>query len=93
MKWVIASISALILISSFLALPFRLYPEWQVKSKANACSKSVRILNELGYKVLLGESGDGKLVARCTFNDRRIYYCLFIPGTQPSKYLAVVGKP
>jgi len=93
LKWIIAVISALILISSFLVLPFRIYPEWQILSKAYACSRSVRIINKLGYMVLLGESEDGKLVTRCAFNDRRIHYCLFIPGTQPPKYLAVVGKP
>ncbi len=94
MKWVLASISALILISSFLAIPSHIYPEWQIISKAYACSEAVRILNRIGYKVLLGESDGGELSTKC-MNDygEGIYYCLFIPGTQPPEYLIAVGKP
>ncbi len=90
MKWLIASLAALLLISSVLAIPFRLYPRWQVESKAHACSEVVNALNKAGYKVLLGYGGGGELVTRCR-GGSGIYHCLALPGC--SKYIKVKGRP
>jgi len=90
LKWLVASLAALLLISSVLTIPFRLHPGWQVKSKVHACSEVVNALNRASYRVLLGYGGGGELVTECR-GGSGIYYCLVLPGC--GKYIKVEGRP
>ncbi len=91
MKWLIAAFISIIIVTHALAAPIRVHPGWQVRWKARACSDLKRAVNELGYRILLGNSGAGELISACG-DGKGIYYCVLIPGTSPPKKLRV-GSP
>ncbi len=91
MKWMLAALISIIVVSYVLVIPTRVHLGWQVRWKARACSDLKRTVNELGYRILLGQSGQGELVSTCG-GEKGIYYCVLIPGTSPSKKMRV-GSP
>ncbi len=91
MKWLLAALISILIVSYALVIPTRVHPGWQVEWKAKACSDLKKTVNELGYRILLGQSGQGELVNMCG-GEKGIYYCVLIPGTSPPRKMRV-GSP
>ncbi|MEM3481291.1 MAG: hypothetical protein QW576_06370 [Candidatus Korarchaeum sp.] len=97
MRWALAMISSLLIISSALLRPVSIHLGYQVIWKEEVCGKALNILRDRGYRLLirgtleseLGAESDIKAELTEHCNSFRQAYCLVIPGTSPLKFLKV----
>ncbi|MCS7102361.1 MAG: hypothetical protein NZ992_00580 [Candidatus Korarchaeum sp.] len=93
MKWPLALITSLLIVSLAILKPLPIYLGYQVAWKVDVCETALSIVRKEGYRLLLNyalETPHGtraELVEEC--NSPSISYCLIIPGTNPLRFLKV----
>ena len=96
MKWVLATMVALLIISLAFLKPISIHQGYQVLWKEEVCEEALSVVRSKGYRLLLNDASltqeprsevRVELTEECDSDS--IAYCLIIPGTNPLKFLKV----